>query len=296
MNKYDVLISCSSWEDRFSEGFDFNSKNNDIDTFIVFGVAEFKGRTENISNKVINSYAEKILDSEVKYISAFNDLDTWKEIDSIFKENLISEKKVLLDVSTMPRYLIWYLLHFLLLHKNKVEYCYFRPNNYESCDWLTDEPLLPRLIFKHSGEYLPNRNSILIVQSGFDVERVSQLIRSYEPEKILLGIQNGNQLNNLEKNLRQHRENLNYQEIEHFEVDAFGGDHGYQSLKEKISLYVNDKNLIVASFGPKITAVELMKLNIEFPAIGLVDVPVRSYNEKYSHGTDFSNIQRGAFN
>jgi hypothetical protein len=297
MNNYDVLISCSSWEDRFSEGLAFNNTNNNIDSFLLLGVAEFKEQTGRTSKEVLASYSAKILGHEIKYLSAFNDLDTWKQIDNIFKQNSLMEKRVLLDVSTMPRYLIWYALHFLLLYKNKIDYCYFTPNSYENCDWLTDEPMLPRLIFKHSGEFLPNRNSILIVQSGFDVERVSQLIRSYEPEKVLLGIQKGNQLNNSQKNnLKQYKENLNFQEIEQFEVDAFIDDHGYKSFKEKIDLHLDEKNIIVASFGPKISAVELMKLNIEYPAIGLVDVPVRTYNEKYSHGTNFDSIQKGSFN
>jgi hypothetical protein len=39
--------------------------------------------------------------------------------------------------------------------------------------------------------------------------------------------------------------------------------------------------------------VEMFRINLECPEVGLVDVPVRKYNEKYSHGTDLDHIQYG---
>lgn len=295
MSSYDILIACSSWEDRFVEGVEFNAISNEIDSFLFLGVTEFVKRSEANSAQMLAKFAERVPGNRVNYISAFDDVGTWRYLDSLFREMKLSEKSVLLDVSTMPRYLIWYVIHFLHFYKNKIDYCYFPPNQYEDCEWLTDEPLQPRLIFKHSGEYLPNRSSVLVVQSGFDVERVSQLIRTYEPEKLLLGIQKGTQLKNLDKNMKRHKERLNFQEIENFEIDSFSVDHGYSSLEEKVTCFVEDRNILVASFGPKITAVEIMKLNMKFPAIGLIDVPVRSYNERYSHGIDVGGIQKGTF-
>ncbi|WP_323815848.1 hypothetical protein [Cellvibrio sp. NN19] len=293
MSSYDYLIACTSWEERFSEGIEHSCKTHAIENMLLFGVSEFKHRVESPSQDFLTKLPLKNKDFLMHYVSAFDDVSTWGSIKELFKTQKIENKKVLLDISTMPRYLIWYLLHFLTANKNNVTYCYFSPASYEECQCLTDDPLSPRLIFKHSGIYLPDRSSILIVQSGFDVDRVYQLIRSYEPEKLLLGVQVGNQLNNIDKNIKKHKENLNYQEIEHFEVDAFGEDHGYLAMECQIAKYSESKNIIMASFGPKILAVEMFKLNKKYPEIGLVDVPVKVYNEKYSHGINLDNIQTG---
>lgn len=293
MNKYDLLISCTSWEDRFVGGLEYNLEKNRIDNVLLFGIDEFLSRTEKRSKEMIDAYSCKILGEAVNYVRAFDDVSAWKKVEEVLLDNSISDKEVLIDVSTMPRYLIWFLLHFLTACRNRIKYCYFTPKKYEDCDWLTDEPLQPRLIFKHSGLYLPNRGSILIIQSGFDVGRVSQLIRTYEPEKVLLGAQIGEQLDNMTKNIKQHREHLNYQEIEYFPIDAFDKNHGYAALEAQVIPHKGDKNVVLASFGPKLLAVEMFKININHPEVGLVDVPVRKYNEKYSYGTDFDNVQYG---
>ncbi|OQW71218.1 MAG: hypothetical protein BVN35_16755 [Proteobacteria bacterium ST_bin11] len=293
MNNYNLLISCTSWEDRFVGGFEYNVNNNNIDRVLLFGIADFMDRTIEKSNHILKNHPEIILGGSVNYIQAFDDVSAWKNIENVFSENSINGMNILLDVSTMPRYLIWFLLHFLTSRQNIIDYCYFSPERYEDCDWLTDEPLRPRLIFKHSGLYLPNQSSILVIQSGFDVGRVSQLIRAYEPEKVFLGAQIGEQLDNLTKNLKQHKERLNFQEIEYFSIDAFDNDHGNIALMNQITPHLNSKNIVLASFGPKLLAVEMFKINSKNPEVGLVDVPVKKYNERYSHGTDFKNIQYG---
>lgn len=294
MNKFDILITCSSWEDRFTAGIDHNLSTNDISSILIFGIEEFQNKTETSSNIILEKYSNKIVNNKINYISALNDAASWNMIKDNILDAGAANKKVLIDISTMPRYLIWFLLHFLSANSNDIHYCYFRPDKYPQCDWLTDEPLTPRLIFKHSGEHLPNRGLILIIQSGFDVERVSQLINTYEPEKVILVLQKGNQYDNLTKNEKHHKELLNFQEIEYSEIDAYADDHGYSKIRKHVEQYIDDKNILLASFGPKPLAVEMFKVNKDYPQIGLVDVPVRVYNEQYSHGTDFGNIQYGS--
>lgn len=289
MTSYDLLISCASWEERSEKSINYHQEHNHFDQLLLFGIEEFShlyGRT--------SSGTENLINGKLHYVSAFDDIKTWKIIQSLFEENQIDQKNVLIDVSTMPRYLIWYLLHFLVSKANQITYSYFSPEKYEECDWLTEEPMSPRLILKHSGIHLPNRNTILVVQSGFDTERVSQLINAYEPEKVILGVQTGEQLNNITKNLKRHKERLNYQEIEYFPIDAFGNDHGYSAIEEKVLQYKESKNVIMASFGPKLVAIEMFKINLKIPEVGLVDVPVRNYNQKYSLGINLDSLQQGS--
>lgn len=291
MKKYDILISAVSWEDRFYKSMEYDLSQETIDEVLLFNTIEFKDKTQDNFRKVADLSFTQLMGSPVD-IQAFDDVFTWKTIEKLFLNNSITNKTVLLDISTMPRYLIWFLLHFLILHDNTVCYRYFSPEKYEECEWLTDEPAEPRLILKHSGVYLPNRNSVLIVQSGFDVERVSLLIRTYEPEKIILCVQEGSQLGNLTKNIGCHERYLNDQEIEYISINAFSGDYGYSVLEKLVCSY-NKKNVILASFGPKLLAVQMFKITINYPEVGLVDVPVHIYNEKYSSGIDISNIYNG---
>lgn len=289
MASYDLLISCASWEERGERSIQFHQENSQFDEILLFGVKEFSDLYRKNSFNALD-----LINGDIQYVSAFDDITTWKSIQNLVDENHISQKSILVDVSTMPRYLIWYLFHFLVAKGNQITYTYFSPERYEECDWLTEEPMSPRLILKHSGIYLPNRNTILVVQSGFDTERVSQLIDAYEPEKVILGVQTGEQLNNITKNLKRHKETLNYQEIEYFPIDAFSEDHGFSAVQDKVLQYVDSKNVIMASFGPKLVAIEMFKINLQIPEVGLVDVPVRNYNQKYSLGINLDSYQQGS--
>ncbi len=293
MNNYDFFITCASWEPRFKEGLVYNCENSDFNQAILFRLHENCASTAENTQYAVNLLKDTLVNDEPTLVSSVKDTCTWKYIDEIFSEQEMTNKKILLDISTMPRFLIWNILHFLTFRKNEISYIYFSPLRYEECEWLTEDPLPPRLIFKHSGIHLPNRNLILIIQSGFDIGRTDQLIKTYEPEKVILAIQSGEQLNNMRKNIRRHKEKLNYQEVDYFEIDAFNGDHGYIRLNEEIMKYKNNKNIIMASFGPKVISTTMFSLNLKHSEVGLVDVPVQRYNEKYSYGIDLNNIQRG---
>lgn len=295
MTKFDLLISCASWEERFVESLNYHNKNSDVDKVLILGIEEFFDSypEQNTFAKHFTDFTERCLETDLILVPAFDDVKIWSCLESVFSKHEIRNKRILLDVSTMPRYLIWYVLHFLDLNQNFVEFIYFSPESYEDCDWLTEEAMTPRLILKHSGIYLPNRNSVLIIQTGFDIERVSQLINTFEPERVFLGVQQGEQLNNMVKNINLYKEKLNYQEVEYFAVDAFSGNHGYDEIKNIVTTKKEEKNVLMASFGPKLVSIEMFKLNQEFPEIGLVDVPVKKYNKKYSHGINLERFQTG---
>lgn len=288
MDKYDVLIGCSSWEDRFIEGLRFNLSNKSIEQVLLFSIKEFTHLSKNNIDIAENLLVESKLDFKSIKVSMIEDHLTWKEISNITSSYNLSGKKVLLDISTMPRFLIWFLLHFLVNEKNDIHIIYFRPKDY--CNgWLSADPLKPRLIFKHSGIFYPDQKTVLIIQTGFDAERISPLLMTYEPEKILLAAQTGKQFNNVKNNIEQHKQKLSYQELDYFEIDSDSNDRGFSVLENKINEY-HDKNVILVSFGPKPVSIEIFKLNYKYPEIGLAYVPCRQYNEKYSVGIDLSNI------
>lgn len=286
-----IYITCISWEERFIETFKHNLNTNSYDRTISFLVEEFeelciegiKKRDDLISNQ-----------GNVKHplfrVTSRDDISTWKIVSDCLK-NVKSDDNVVLDISTMPRYLIWFILHFLHSASVMTKISYCSPKSYcEKQTSLTREPLEPRLILKHSGEFLPGRNTIIIAQIGFDYDRLIQLIISYEPETVILAVQAGKQFDNIDRHKKERAEKLKFPNIDYISVDAFGDDHGFSEIEQKIKEYLDFKNIILASMGPKIMTPTMYKLNTKYPATGLVDVPVGQYSPEYSKGASCTNM------
>lgn len=288
MAKFDCLITCAGWEDRFIGGLKNSIETHDVSKVIVIVVAEFKEKTEKKIAE-LKGLVNKVELLEIE-CSLLDDLQLWKTIESSFENRTINGESLCVDITTMPRFIIWFFMHFLDHYGKSVEYIYFQPERYEQCDWLTSDAEEPRLVFKHSGICLPDRSTILIIQTGFDIERVNQLIYTYEPERVFLYSQVGEQFNNAIENLNKHKEHLKYQDIEYVEIDAFGGDFGFGVINDVIVRYKDECNIIVSSFGPKPTSLAMYKLNKVHPEIGLSYVLVKNYNDQYSHGVDVENV------
>lgn len=282
MNKFDYILTCTGWEERFFGSINSFCKEGMFDKLINFNVTEFSEEiTPNLHKLRTLIDSQSLIEKE---ISLADDSATWLLIEDLFHSLKIEEKSILIDITTMPRFLIWFLMHFSSTLSNKLTVNYFKPESYEICDWLTSDAAAPRLVFKHSGIHLPDQQTVLVIQSGFDIERVNQLIYSYEPAKVFIGAQIGEQFNNASKSLKNHKERLKYQEIEYFEINAYDQDYGYSEIEQLITQYKESYNIILASFGPKPVAVTMFKLSQVHEEVGLSYVLVNSYNKTYSHG------------
>jgi len=288
MAKFNYLITCAGWEDRFVDGLKSNIELHDIDKIIILRVNEFTEKTKNNVAKLGEFLGND--DFQEVEVSLLDDAKTWRILEALFGDLAISSQSLCIDITTMPRFLIWFIMHFSEYYKNNSKYVYFKPERYEKCNWLTSDTEEPRLVFKHSGIFLPDQPTILIIQTGFDIERVNQLIYSYEPAKVYLWAQTGKQYDNAIENINKHKEQLQYQEIEYFEIDAYRDDYGYASMERIILKTKDEYNIVLSSFGPKPASLAMFKLNKEYPEVGLSYVLVKNYNDCYSHGTDIENI------
>lgn len=288
MPRYEYLITCAGWEDRFFDGTMKTIETNDIDNLVVLVISEFLNKTKQNLERLENT--QKSLKKKRLEISLLDDAGAWNQLSGFFSEHKLNDTSVCVDITTMPRFLIWFLMHYLDVNSNAVDYVYYKPDSYEKCNWLTSDAETPRLVFKHSGIYLPDRPTILIIQTGFDIERVNQMIYAYEPEKVLLASQTGDQFDNSIENIKKHKEHLKFQNLEFFEIDAFNSDFGFSKIEEVIVKLKDDYNIVLSSFGPKPTSLAMFYLNKKHPEIGLSYVLVKNYNSKYSHGTNFNKI------
>ncbi len=282
MSDYKYYITVSSWEDRSWMSSENLLSEYSCENSITFYSNEFIEHTAK-TTKTINFFAIKNKSTAKSHsFHASDQPKSWNE----FKKNLdeVNNCKVLFDISTSPREVIWYILHFLNINRCLVDIKYSRPEHYG--EWLSKDPEKPRLIYNHSGITNLERPTALLLISGFDIERADQLIRYFEPKITFLALQSGTQYNNHKKNIDAHLEALNSSyEVQPFYFNSFSSDGGHSEIRGEICNEVDNYNIISTSLGPKPSTVALFKLQQEFPQIALCYIPSAKYNTgNYSSG------------
>ncbi|MEL7639284.1 MAG: hypothetical protein AAGU21_06530 [Solidesulfovibrio sp.] len=284
MSNLNILITVASWEDRFRLNLINILEGHSFGRVLMFYFKEFSEMSKENRDTVFDRYPEKIVPVELSY---GNYIHSWKIIRSCFELNFTKRDQFTLDISTCPRDLIWTFLLFAKHNFLDVSYCYAKPVGY-SLDWLSRYPANPRLVLKLSGIYSFEKPTLLLIASGFDTERAEQLIRHYEPKKILLGLQVGDQFDNKNRNRDEHIKSLSVAsppyELQMFDLDAYSDEHGIFSIEDSLGPYINDYNVVACSNGPKLSAISLFRLHVKHPCIGLSYTPSKDYNIEYSHG------------
>lgn len=278
-----IIITVASWEERFILGIEKTiAKEPNLRKIIVFFFEEYlKWSSKNIQD-LEEIALEKDIKIEKKELSFSRPIDNWLAIREIVLE-LSEIDKPIVDFTTMPRSVIWYLLFFLKHKKFNVPYVYYKAGSYNK-DWLSRNPDSPRLVYKMSGISHLGRPTLLFVFTGYDPERVEHLISFFEPREIEIIVQDGQDYQN-EKYRKLYSEL--YKNMENCNVDAFNSFDIYKAeilINEKVSPYKETHNIIVASLGPKTSAIALFSYVSKNPEIGLCYVPSKEFNKEYSIG------------
>lgn len=283
--KIDAIISLASWEPRFLLGIEkILDKYEKPKMMITYYFKEYAPITCQARGKVKKIVTELGIQL-VEHKLSFNKPDeSWRNIfDTIFRDKY-DYKNTLLDLTTMPREIIWTIINFLKEKESTVYYAYHCPDSYDS-KWLSRDPKMPRLVYKLSGISKLGRPTKLVLMTGFDLERSKQLINHFEPETTLIGIQQGDQFNNQELNAEKHKgEFTNQQGCKLFYINAYSGDHGLKTIEQYVDPHLNNANVVLSSLGPKLTSISLFKYHIKHPETGLVYAPSGEYNIAYSAG------------
>ncbi|MBR4912686.1 MAG: hypothetical protein IKZ54_07600 [Bacteroidales bacterium] len=281
-----VIILCPSWEDRSFLGFKQDCE--DINAREV--IALKKERPVNESE--ISTCIEKITSLCSQQAIAYEDL-IWKDNPIENGESLKSRLDQLkpndivhIDITTMPRDIIWTLLFFLNQRSNRVLIRYYEPESYHDT-WLSKEPYSPRLLLKHSGIIELGKPQCVVIITGFDEERTRQIVSKFEPQKVVLCVQRGKQHNNDKRNVSSRHESIcrsvGVSDISSMEIDCYETDFGTAAIDTVLSS-LSDYNIILASFGPKPSAIGVYKAYQTHKEIALCYVPCREYNKEYCNG------------
>jgi len=283
MSKIDDVIAVAGWEERFAKGLRLDVESNAPTRLLLFAFEEYLNQTES-SRKEASKFAEE---KGVQYTEIPVRRDPralWSRIRDTFSAAVWAQRSVLVDITTMPREVIWWTFSHLEAANCSVNYIYYRPTGYSS-EWLTRDTDQPRLVYQHSGVSDFGRPTCLLLMSGFDTDRAAQLIQFFEPSAVLIGLQVGTQHDNQRKNVEPTRKLLERKsDIKFFDVDAFSPDHGLAEIDRAITAYVGKFNIVAASLGPKPSAVALYFLQRKHSDIALAYAPSRQFNMSYSGG------------
>lgn len=285
MNK--ILILHPSWEERSFLSLEVLIDSKQIN--IVYLIE----KQDSLNKKETENSLANIKEICQKHNIVIYSMDLSSELYSTFEtieksiETIDPNDEITIDITTMSRNIIWSLLFFIRQRFVKTHIIYHLPNDY-SDDWISREPSKPRLLFKHSGIINLELKNCLVVITGFDTDRTKQLVRYYDPQKIVLLVQTGGRFNNDIRNKgdihKQMCEELGYTNIEILGIDAYSPDLGYSIIKQVIDTHTNDYNMIFASLGPKLSAVSIYKAYMYYPEIALSYVPCNEYNINYCTG------------
>lgn len=287
MDKFFGIIAVGSWEDRFLLGMKQNIDRYMPEKVLIYYYREYDKFTKKNRQELKDICMARKIDFRETMIEFKDHIKTWKIIESSVVKEEWQQKKVLVDITTMPRDTIYSIFYFLENHSSEINYVYYKPDKYSE-DWLSRDSGRPRLILKHSGIVKLGQKTALVVITGYDAERTEQLITFFEPELVYLGFQDGAQFQNEKLNLEKHKkyiEQWNAQtEVKSFSLDAYAKDNGYDRIDSVIKEMKSSTNIVMSSLGPKPSAVALYRICKTHPEVALSYAPSKEFNLNYSSG------------
>lgn len=283
MQRIEAIIAVAGWEERFAKGLLVELNRHPPRQLVVFAFEEYLDQTQAgraearvSASECAISYREVLVTREPTKL--------WKIVREELENRKWTQRLVLLDITTMPRELIWWAFSALQAVDCQVSYVYHKPGGYPE-DWVTRDTDRPRLVYQHSGISVFGRGTCLLIVSGFDTDRIAQLIQFFEPRAVTIGLQLGDQYENQRRNVDTIQRLLGTApNVRFFEMDAYSSDHGLAAMEEAIKAEMDRYNIVATSLGPKPSAVALYRLQRKYPDIALAYAPSRQFNMNYSIG------------
>ena len=281
-----ILIIYPSWEERSLLGFEKDIESTPYDRVILFENAApiNSDEIECLKNEIVMRCSDRNLKCE-KIKLDFEGSSFWGILKEVVTD-FAADDKVVIDISTMSRNLIWALLFFIREKVSSVDVIYHQPKKYSN-DWLSRDAELPRLLFKHSGIVSIEKQTLLVIVTGFDLERTKQLVYFYNPNKVVLLIQKPNRLDDEKRNtVVLHADECRKigikADVE--AIDCYDEAWGYNVIEKVVSDNISDYNIIVSSLGPKLSAISVYQTYLKYPEIALTYIPCKEYNVNYCEG------------
>lgn len=122
-----LLITFASWENRFRAGFGCNLKNSRVSGALVFYFDAYAERSKR-NMGVIKAMCMK---KDIIFLPVKLNFDepakNWHDVLNSIDSNIGNYQKILIDISTMPRDIIWYILWLIEQRSISASYVYYSP-------------------------------------------------------------------------------------------------------------------------------------------------------------------------
>lgn len=283
-----TLITNASWEPRFHLGSIriLEKYPEDYDQLVCLVATDFEDWT--IENRLkVKAVCEQRKIDYIEHGYVLTDpLSAWRSVTIEFLE-IISSTSFSIDVTTMPRLIIWTFLSLVRqshVAQDSFFVFYSRPADYGD-DWVSRDPRKPFMVPRCGGITKLDCQTALFVISGYDMERIGQLMTVFEPAELIIAVQTGSQFGNKPRNLDEVLKlRAEFPSAVIVDLDAYTSDCGYNQLKNILAPYLEEYNVVASSLGPKLSSVALMRIYSETESLSLVYTPSADYNRDYSKG------------
>jgi len=283
MSKIEAIVAVAGWEERFLLGLERDLHAHRPSNLLVLAFTEYLEATEGNRSK-LQQLATSVGTHYIERQLPRDPVKVWNAIRESFATQEWGSRSTLVNITTMPREVIYWTFSFLRPTAGKLQYVYYFPASYAS-EWLSRDTDRPRLVYQHSGISELGRDTCLLLLSGFDTDRAAQLLQFFEPAAVVVGIQKGDQFDNQIKNARAIAPLLARRpEVTIFELDAYSPDHGLAAISEAIKGMLGNFNVVATSLGPKPSAVALYRLHCLHNDVALAYAPSRQLSLEYSRG------------
>lgn len=294
MSKNKLFITIASWEPRFLLGAKRILDEDNPTSVLYFWFEEYGERTANarsLMDQMVTELPSQVVrlnwgpvTDEVGNKPIMAHASVWKTVYKALEEALNIGDEFILDITTMPRESIWIILDILADRGHKGVVKYHRAAGHG--DWCGCEPGAPHIVPKLGG--LPDSDfpTKLLIVAGYDQDRSEQFIAHYEPIETLILCQDGVNAENMQKNIERHKARFGNRgsSVKLQVVDCYSNDWGYSQILTIASEFGAGANLLMASLGPKTSAVALYRAHRELECTSLVYAPCGDYNANYSVG------------
>ncbi len=292
MKRKVLYIATASWEQRFIEGAKRIIEDEECTSALCLWFEDYGKRSATARNEFAELFRHLNPRFENVGVIAHDALgcqggsaamvETWRRIFNVMSEELTTVERFVFDITTTPRAPLWSVLDLLTQAKIPGSVVYHRAGSHGP--WCGSEPTQPLIVPKLGGLSRFDLPTKLVVLSGFDADRCEHFVSYYEPEETLIILQDGSSedpTRNREPHLRrfQGRSGIRMESM-----NSYAADWGLSALERLVREFTGKCNVVLASVGPKTSAVSLYIIHRMMSSSAIVYSPCRDYNVDYSTG------------
>lgn len=276
-----TYIVFASWEDRFIKSA-INDINSEIKFVHCFYFEEFYDRTEPKIKELEEFLSDKDIKLKKIELKFEEYISSWKRVRDAFSD--IEKINAILNISTMPRNMIFCMLHFLTKNKIKYNAVYYPAGGHSKQP--TTNPLKPHIVLQHGGIMYPDKKTILVIFIGHDRKRVQQLCNYFEPYQVHLVSVN----QNFTSTPSDYLDKFDIPNLEEHTIQEPSHIYTFDKLNDILTQETLGKhNVLLCSLGSKIESIGIYKFHRLHPETALLYAPSKDYAVDYSSGVDLNN-------